>query len=175
MLPNIETLVTPSEQELLQMPLNTSTRFHEIDSAIEEATRKKEGEKLDNTPPLENLSLAELTSSSSTGYWITGLSISTLILIICCCYYCRGIIIRTCRECWVRRAYGPNPHPRPRRRGNVDAQLSEESVCTVNTVLLFHVIESTLEGEERGEADTTLTTEFREHTPFVARGRVPAN
>jgi hypothetical protein len=56
MLPNIQAIITPSEQELFQMPLNTSTRFHEIDSAIEEATRNKERPKLGNTPPLENLS-----------------------------------------------------------------------------------------------------------------------
>jgi hypothetical protein len=50
MLPNIEAIITPSEQKLLQMPLNTSTRFLEIDNAIEEATRNKERAKLSSTP-----------------------------------------------------------------------------------------------------------------------------
>jgi hypothetical protein len=121
---------------------------------------------------LENLSLAEL-ASSSTRYWITGLSISTLILIICCCYCYQGTIIKTCRKCWVRRVYGPNPHSRPRPRRNIDAQLSEESVHTVNTALPLHVIESTLEGEEQGEAEIDSTTVSRAPTPFVSRGWVP--
>jgi hypothetical protein len=70
-------------------------------------------------------------------------------------------------------AYGPNPHPRPRLRRNVDAQLSEESVCTVNTLLPLHVTESTPEGEEQGEAETDLTTDSRAPTPFVSRGLIP--
>jgi hypothetical protein len=171
MLPNTEAIVTPSEQELLQMPLNTTTRFLEVDNAIEEAARNKERAKLSSTLSLENLSQAELTSSS-TGYWITGLSIVTLILIFCC-YYHRGTILRMCGDYWIRMSNGPGPQPRPRPRRNIEAQLSEESVCTVNTVLPLHVVESALGGEEQEEAETDLTAVSRAPTPFVSRGRVP--
>jgi hypothetical protein len=158
---------------LLQIPRNTSTRLYEIDSAIEEAIRNKERPKLGGTPPLEKLSLPESTSST-TRYWITGLSICILMIIIICCYH-RGSITKKCRERWIRGAYGPTSQPRPRPRRNFSAQLSEESVCTVNTVLPLHVLEPTVEGEEEaGEMETDVATMSREPTLFVQRGRVPA-
>jgi hypothetical protein len=60
-------------------------------------------------------------------------------------------------------------------RRDIETQLSEKSVCTANTVLPLHVIESTLEGGEQEEAEITLTTEIRGPTPFVAGDRVPAD
>jgi hypothetical protein len=105
MLPNIEAIITPSEQDMLQVHLNTLTQFHEIDKAIEEATRNKERAKLDGTPPLENLRLPEPTPST-TNYWIIGLSISTLLLTSLYCYHYGGTIRRLYREYWIRGRMG---------------------------------------------------------------------
>jgi hypothetical protein len=65
MLSNIETEITPNEQELLQIPTNASTKFYEINEAIKGATRNEERAKLSNTPPLEPLSSTEPTTAST--------------------------------------------------------------------------------------------------------------
>jgi hypothetical protein len=170
--PNIDTILKPGEQELLQIHLNSPVHLRDIDSAIKEAAGNKDRAELDVATVLDNLRKIE-TVSSSTIYWITGISILILIFLMICCYYYRSFVFKKCRECLIRRAFGQNRFPRSRPRTNINARHSGGFISTLETVLPLHVIESTHEGEEQDDAETDLNAVSRAPTPFVSRRGVP--
>jgi hypothetical protein len=125
-LPNIESILKPGEQELLQIHLNSTVHLRDIDDAINEAMVIKNQAELDVTTVLGNLRRAEPTSTS-TMYWIIGISICTLLAIILCCYYYRGFIKRNLGIYILRRSQKATPFPRPRRRTRTDTRYRMDS------------------------------------------------
>ncbi|PNF23724.1 hypothetical protein B7P43_G18457 [Cryptotermes secundus] len=85
-LSNIETLINPNEQELLQNHSNSSVHLQEIDDVVKGITRNNDRAGLDVTPLLENLRQRELAPSANT-YCIIGISICILLVTTSCRYY----------------------------------------------------------------------------------------
>lgn len=72
----------------------------------------------------------------------------------------------------MRRALGPSPFPRQRRRTKTDTRHSSEVISTLDTVLPLHVIASNQDGEAQEEVETDLDAVSSAPTPFVSRERV---
>jgi hypothetical protein len=171
-LPNIGTILKSSELEMLQIQVNASVHLKEINDVIDEVVKIRDRAKLDTAAVLGDLRQVDPTPSTHT-YWIIGISICTLILvIISCCYY------RNPMRNWSRiilwGTERQRPIPQPRRRNKDDSRL-DSSTSTVDTVLPLHVIVNEPSGGEQEEAETELNGNEREPTPFVSRGRVPVS
>ena len=171
-LPSIETLLKPHEQELLQNYLNSSVHLKEIDDVMKEIISNKDRAELDTTSVLENLRQAEPAPDTQI-YWIIGMSICIIIIIISsCCYHRQSIL--DCGRVLLWKAVRQRPIPQPRRSPKATAGVSSEYASTIDTVLPLNVIAAEARGDERGEeADIELKQEDRPLTPFVHRGRLP--
>jgi ABC-type Na+ efflux pump permease subunit len=87
-LPNIESILKPGEQELLQAKTDTTVHLQEIDEAIKDAIKIKNRATLDVTTVLDNLRRVDSTSTS-TVYLVTGISIFIIFFSVLLCYYYR--------------------------------------------------------------------------------------
>jgi hypothetical protein len=170
-LPNIDIIIKQSEQELLQIQLNSSVHLKEINDVINEVTGIRNRAELDTTAVLENLRQVEPTPSIHM-YWITEISICILLLTTsCCCYYRNSI--RDWSRIMLWRAVR---QPQPQRR-NRDGTRHNSYASTVDSVLPLplNVIATNQSGGEQEEAETELDGNDRAPTPFVSRGRVPVS
>jgi hypothetical protein len=97
-LPNIEAILKPDEQDMLLAQFNAPASLRKVDDLIMEATRNSDRPGLDVTTVLSNLRAVESTPSPMTTYWIIGLSIFSLTTMSFCCYCHRSLIVNIRRE-----------------------------------------------------------------------------
>jgi hypothetical protein len=161
-LPNTEYILKPGVQELLQAKPDTTVHLQEIDEAVRAVIKIKIRAVSDVTRVLDNLRRADPTSTS-TVYWVTGISIFILFLMASLWYYYRHSITTNWRRCMATRTLKPKPLPRTRQR----SEYCNESVTTLDTVLPLNVI-ATDPNAEKEEAATALDETTRVPTPFVS-------
>jgi hypothetical protein len=167
-LPNIESILKPDEQELLQTTLDTRIHLQEIDEAVRDIIKIKDRAALGAITALDELRRVDSTSTS-TVYCVTGISISVLILMASLCYYYRHSIATNWRRCMPKRTLKPKPFPRIRQH----SEYCNESSTTLDTALPLNVIVTNPNVENEGEAETAVGETGRAPTPFVSRGRLP--
>jgi hypothetical protein len=158
-LPSSGALIKPNEQELLQTQLNFSVHLRKIDDVIEEVIRTE----LDVTAVLENLRQVEPAPNTSM-YWMTGISVCSLLLTRVCCYYKKSL-----RD-WSR-IIRQHPIPQPRQRNAMGISRSSEYASTIDTVLPLKVIAADPSGGEPEEAETQLNENDRILPPSCLEGR----
>jgi hypothetical protein len=168
-LPNIESILKPGEQELLQAKTDTTVHLQEIDEAIKDVIKIKNRATLDVTTVLDNLRRVDSTSTS-TVYSVTGTSIFIIFLIALLCYYYRRSILTNWKSCMTRRTFKPKPLPRTQQR----SEYCNELISTLDTVLPLNVIATDPITDKEEEAETALYETTRVPTPFVSRGQLPA-
>jgi hypothetical protein len=171
-LPNIETIINPVEQELLQKHLNSTVHLQEVDDVIKELTRNKDRAELDITPVLENLRQSGLNPNTDM-YWTIGISICIIIFTASCCYCYRKPILNWIRI-MLRSVVRHRPIPQPRQQKAREAGQPVEYVSAVDNILPLNVVVHESSGRQRETEEEELRTTERAPTPFVVRGRVPA-
>jgi hypothetical protein len=140
-LPSIDMIIKPDEQELLQTQLNSSV--HQTDDVIKEITGIKDRAELDVTAVLDNLRQVE-PIPNTTMYWTIGIRIGILLIAtICCCYYKQSI--RDWSRIMLWKA--------TRQRDKANTGHTSEYASTVKTVLPLNVIATDPRGEEQEEAE----------------------
>jgi hypothetical protein len=168
-LPSIEIIINPVEQELLQKQLNSTVHLQEIDDVIKELTRNKDRAELNVTPVLENLRQGEFNPNTEM-YWTIGISICIMIFTTSCCYCYRKSILNWTRM-MLQSAVRHRPIPQPRQQKAEGVGQPVEYASALDNILPLNVIAH--ESSRQREAEEELRTTERAPSPFVARGRVP--